>query len=290
MARLVVGKAQMKELIKLKKLGLFSLRSFATAVEAAKKPVQVEYVEPKQSDWLDDWGKWHTPAKKIDTWPADFKEYPERDLVNFPHPVQKMYEGKVRLGFIPDEWFQAFYKKTGVTGPYLFGWGLVAFLLQKEFWVIEHEFKHLPPLLILIFITYKLYGAKIHKYCDQQLQAEVDDEKKDIINVVKEIKESVQLEKAHQEMLPDCIANIAEAKKENVDLQLELHYRERLSNAFQEVKRRVEYLAQSEEAKRRFEQKHMVNWIIDQVKKSITPQQEQNVLKQCISDLKRLAV
>lgn len=77
-----------------------------------------------------------------------------------------------------------------------------------------------------------------------------------------------------------------------------------------QVKRRLDYLVDTEEAKTRLRQSHMVQWIVDQVlpefeiktfflnekillffqvRKGISVQQEKAMLQQCIVDLKSLA-
>merc|ERR1712113_897333 len=82
---------------------------------------------------------------------------------------------------------------------------------------------------------------------------------------------------------------LIEAKKENVALQLEAEYRNRLKDAFTQVKRRLDYQLQTANVIRSHEQRHMVDWIINNVTKSITAKQEEDALKKCIADLKALA-
>ena len=56
-----------------------------------------------------------------------------------------------------------------------------------------------------------------------------------------------------------------------------------------QVKRRLDYQLQTANVLRANEQKHMVDWIITNVKKSITAKQEEDALKKCVADLKALA-
>ena len=54
----------------------------------------------------------------VKNWENANKTYygPERDYTNFPRLAMPVSAPPVRLGFIPDSWFQAFNEKTGVTG------------------------------------------------------------------------------------------------------------------------------------------------------------------------------
>lgn len=54
---------------------------------------------------------------------------------------------------------------------------------------------------------------------------------------------------------------------------LETNYRERLHMVTNEVKKRLDYQVALQNLQRRMEQEHMVNWVEQNVIKSITPQQ-----------------
>jgi len=194
------------------------------------------------------------------------------------------------MGLFPESWFTAFYEKTGVTGPYVFGVSLSAFLLSKEFWIIEHGFIEFVGFWMAMTYLVKKAGPGISKSLDnmeasyrlKHWEEPISKIKADANAVVKAGEEGIWQE-AGQKFL-------YEAKRENVDLQLESTYRQRLAEVHAQVKKRLDYQMDIEGAKRRYEQTHMVNWIIGNAVKGITPQQEKDSITKCIADLKALAV
>ncbi|VDP39739.1 unnamed protein product [Echinostoma caproni] len=141
----------------------------------------------------------------------------ERDMINFPTVKYPLTHPKVRLGFLPDSWFQALYPKTGVTGPYLFLFGSTMFLLSKEIWVVDPHFVELGVFVTVMTWLIKRFGPMVSK----RLDADVEVSRSTAVN------------------------DLIKAKEENVDLQLEAAYRERLQQVHRAVHRRLVSCTQS---------------------------------------------
>jgi len=216
------------------------------------------------------------------------KEGPERDLVNFPRPKRAINPAPVRLGFIPDDWFTFFHNKTGVTGPYAFGAGLLTYLLSKEIWVLEHEFWGGVSFFIMIIYGVKKLGPQVSAWLDKEQQEQMDNLNAGKINEIKMRNDAIAGEKRAQ-FEAEGSKMLFDVKKENVGLQIEAAYRERVMTVYNEVKRRLDYQVEKINVERSIQQKHMVNWIIDNVKKAVAAESDAENIKKCIADLKGLA-
>ncbi|XP_050458516.1 ATP synthase subunit b, mitochondrial [Cataglyphis hispanica] len=195
----------------------------------------------------------------------------------------------VRHGFIPEEWFQAFYSKTGASGPYVFTITVGTYLCSKEIYVMDHEYYNGISLLILCIAGVKMFGPKVAEVLDKEID-KYNDELNESRNSELAHYEDLITQEKKQQWNVDGQKMIMEIKKENVKMQLEATYRERLVQVYQEVKKRLDYQLQIENLARRIAQKHMVQWIVNEVLKAITPDQEKATLQQCIKDLEALAV
>jgi len=204
-----------------------------------------------------------------------------------PRPVRQE-PGKVRMGFIPEEWFSFFYKKTGVTGPYTFGVGLATYLVSKEWYVLEHEYYNGLSLLILCIVAVKKLGPGIAKYIDKQIDDYEGSWNSHRVLEKKNLEEHVKHEQTTQWSNEGQLL-LVKAKRENVALQLEAAYRERLMAAYNGVKRRLDYQVELQNVHQRIAQKHLVQWVVKRVLTSITPDQEKQNINKCIADLAVLA-
>nr|AOR07063.1 mitochondrial ATP synthase subunit b precursor [Mesenchytraeus hydrius] len=268
---------------------LSAIRSVSSTTSLpATAPAAVAHAHPAAAKEVSDGSD---IRRTLGQWEAANKIYfgPERDTVNYPIRQAPETSPPVRLGFVPETWFQAFYDKTGVTGPYMFGAGMITYLLSKEIWIIEHGFTHFLSFWLAFYIVVRKWGPSLSKYFDDQGEAlqdrlwwkSVNNAKAEYKAHIEELEKSIWREDGQKYLF--------EAKKENVDLQLESVYRQRLADVHQSVKKRLDYQVDVQNATTRVHQHHMVQWIVDGVLAGISPQQEKDSLAKCIQDLKTIA-
>ncbi|KAG6451326.1 hypothetical protein O3G_MSEX007059 [Manduca sexta] len=179
-----------------------------------------------------------------------------RDEKNFPRPVRGE-PGKVRLGF------------TGVTGPYTFGVGLATYLCSKEIFIMEHEYYSGLSILLMVYYASTKFGPKLAAWLDKEVDSVENEWNSGRNESIKSLEDAIQDEKTAQ-WRAQGQELLIEAKKEN-------------------VKRRLDYQLEKANVERRLSQKHMVDWIVSNVTKAITPDQEKQALDRCIADLAAIA-
>ncbi|KAM4797191.1 ATP synthase peripheral stalk subunit b, mitochondrial [Rhinophrynus dorsalis] len=205
-------------------------------------------------------------------------------------PVPPLPEkgGKVRFGLIPEEFFQFLYPKTGVTGPYMLGTGLLVYLLSKEIYVINHETFAAASIGIVLIYGIKKFGPSVAAFADKLNEEKVAKAQAVKDSAVKNLERAIEEEKKEQWRV-EGRNHLFDAKRNNVTMLLELNYRERLLNVYNEVKKRLDYQVSLQHLQRRKEQDHMINWVEKNVVQSITPQQQKESIAKCINDLKLLS-
>lgn len=153
---------------------------------------------------------------------------------------------------------------------------------------MEHEYYAGLSFAALLIIGIKKLGPGIKKSLDAEcdaIEANFEEGRK---FEIESLEEAIEHEKKEQ-WRADGQLMLNDAQKENVALQLEAAYRERLAQVYSEVKRRLDYQVDIQMVERRVKQKHLVNWVSNKVLADITPDQDKATLSKCIADLGAMA-
>nr|AFM86902.1 ATP synthase, H+ transporting, mitochondrial Fo complex, subunit B1 [Callorhinchus milii]AFM86903.1 ATP synthase, H+ transporting, mitochondrial Fo complex, subunit B1 [Callorhinchus milii] len=205
-----------------------------------------------------------------------------------PVPALPEKGGKVRYGFVPEEFFQFLYPKTGVTGPYMFGTGLLVYLLSKEIYVLNYETISGLSVGIVILYAIKTYGKTVAEFADKLNMAKVAEIQEVKDATMNNLMQSIDNEKKEQWRV-EGRNYLFDAKRNNVTMLLEANYRERIHQVHTGVKKRMDYQIGLQHLKQRLGQEYMVNWVEKSIIQSLTPQQDKESIAKCISDLKALS-
>ncbi|CAF3068535.1 unnamed protein product [Rotaria socialis] len=230
--------------------------------------------------------KWRTEFNGKRLWPHD--QWPERDLVNYPPYKLREAPNPVRWYCVPESWFKFFYEKTGVTGPYMFFYGLLVYGFSKEYIVLWYDFTEYLILAAAVITVVKKLGPSISDAFRGWHQDEVG-RYNSVVNNSKAM--AGKMLHSYEESLERAksIGALAEARKDIINMGLETSYRERMKQLYESVKRRLDYQVALQNARKDFERTNMINWITSEVKKSITDKQEKDTLQSCINQLRQIA-
>ncbi|KJH44240.1 hypothetical protein DICVIV_09751 [Dictyocaulus viviparus] len=243
-------------------------------------------LHPPKSIFSDCGKEWFAP-QPLPEMRKDYKEHPDRDLVNYPYPVRAMYPPQTRLLVFPNSWFTPFHKVTGVSGPYLFFGGLFAFLVNKELWVYDAQGHMLVAWYFVIFhladrFNNWLYGEYQNRI--NYFKGLIAEDLKDAVEFRKTSSAESESFKAVKESFPLIM-------KENMQLQLEAIYRKNVQNVTTELNRRLDYLKEIEETRKRFEKEQMLKFITEGVEKLVSERAfKDEYLQNAIQILKGLKV
>lgn len=277
----VVGRKDMPE-----KIGFF------TKLKCRFQGIPLKDESHAPISFMRDIGKHYVPPPLPEI-SKDFKEYPERDLINYPYPVKRMYPPKLRLLIVPDKFMSDFHKYTGTSGPYIFFAMLYAFLHTKGLFEIAHDRVKILVLLFYYYIFSRAFNYRWDKYFYECCK-EVEKKYLDIIdNNFKTVREVQEISKTERNAYAAVKEYYPVIFKENLALQLESAYRKNVEKLATEMKRRLDFLQETEAVKHSFVRDHMLNWIINSIKSEIMANKEnikEKYMDTCIEQLRALSL
>jgi len=255
-------------------LGRVSSRNMsAVAVNAVEEPAR-----ESATTRLDDWENFKMPsAPYLGMGPLP------------PAPKEIPVEGQTRMVWFPETYFKLLEPKLGYTGPYTLFWGTVAFMLSKEWIVMNAEGAW-------TFTSFAFMGMMAH-----HLLIPAADRETHITNTLKN--NQVELWKEYKMSLSESVVDGAQRLKEqtqalnliqdqrrnNLALGLEAESLERQANLVAEVKKRLDYQVACNNLEREAQSKHMVNWIETEVQAALAKRSPKEDLAAAISQLKTMA-
>lgn len=209
-----------------------------------------------------------------------------------PVPEYEEVKKDLKFYFIPKSWFDFFYNRTGVTGPYVFAGALFTFLASKEYYMFGHNWGHHSR---QIFWSFVVYGWLNHKY-GESLRDVVEGWRTEPFHAMDSIKEEEVV--ACYEVLENLRllkwrAGLSEyyneAKQINLDVMLETAFLERQAAVVNRIKQKLDYQIAVQKVDNELAHSHMVDWIEKKVMETITPESQRETLDSCISELHVLA-
>lgn len=233
--------------------------------------------------------------------PLAFAAAPSAGNNLYIRPVRPELPGSVRLGFIPEEWLVRFSFWIRMNSIPLYRSSFQVHILLQNHWRnwavhirlhiihifgVERNLCHGSWVLFCYFERNPLYLRR--QKIGSRLQASIRRwNRPNRSQMESEPQRSNQNAwSGHRSWEGQLLLN--DAKKEDVRLQLEAAYRERLALVYEEVKRRLEFQVECQHVERRIKQKHLVNWVHSKVIGSITPEQDKKTFQQCIAHLDSL--
>ncbi|XP_020610753.1 ATP synthase F(0) complex subunit B1, mitochondrial-like [Orbicella faveolata] len=178
-------------------------------------------------------------------------------------------------------------EKTGETGHKLLAGGLLTYMLSKELLILHDETLLGVVMAATVYALYLRISQPITDMLDDRSQEILDLYNEGRNSQIEVLTKAIEEEKKIEYMLT-ARKDIVEVMRENNAMSLEVEYRNRLHEVVREVKKRLDYQAEMEAFQRKTEQDHIIDWVEQEVVKSITPQLEKDSVSQCIKDLKAM--